>query len=155
MLFDTIISGSSNNDLIKEEFNDPNLLEQVMIADEIAHLPQEKIQEFCQAGGVGEQLVQEGKLRRKTLVRLNKQDDLTRRTKMGALLLAKEHNDPLYAKLVKNRQQKRDLVDKIMRKYGNKGKRVAKQAQTEYLHGKSSALPKNFQKFGGSDRVGE
>ena len=41
MLFDTIIPGSSNNDLIKEEFNDPSLLEQVMIADEIAHLPQE------------------------------------------------------------------------------------------------------------------
>lgn len=154
MLFEDII-GSSKDDLIHEEFKDTSLLEEVMIADEVAHLPQDKIQEFCQAGGVGEQLVQEGKLRRKTLVRLNKTDDLTRRTKMGALLLAKEHNDPLYAKLVKNRQQKRDLVDKIMRKYGNKGKTVAKKAQAEYLHGKSSALPKNFQKFGGADRVGE
>ena len=144
---------NSQNNIINEEFRDPTLLEQVFIADEVAHLPEDKIHEFCQPGGVGEQLVKEAKLSKKTLVRLNKQDDLTRRTKMGALLLAKEKGDPLYDKLVKNRMQKRDIVDKIMRKYGNKGKQVAKQAQAEYLHGKKSALPKNFMKFGGEDRL--
>ena len=154
MLFDTIMEGAgSNNSVINEEFKDPSLLEECFIADEVSRLPEDKIKEFCEAGGVGEQLVQEGKLRKKTLVRLSKQDDLTRRTKMGALLLAKEKNDPLYATLVKNRQQKRDLVDKIMKKYGSKGQRVAKQAQAEYLHGNRSALPKNFMKFGGADRV--
>ena len=101
MIFDSY--NSNQNDVIKEEFRDPSLLEQVFIADEVAHLPEEKIKEFCQPGGVGEQLVQEAKMSRKTLVRLNKQDDLTRRTKMGALLLAKEKKDPLYDKLVKNR----------------------------------------------------
>ena len=151
MIFDSY--NNSQNNIINEEFRDPTLLEQVFIADEVAHLPEDKIHEFCQPGGVGEQLVKEAKLSKKTLVRLNKQDDLTRRTKMGALLLAKEKNDPLYAKLVKNRQQKRDLVDKIMKKYGSKGQRVAKQAQAEYLHGNRSALPKNFMKFGGADRV--
>lgn len=154
MLFDSIVQGSNSNDLIKEEFKDSTLLEQVMIADEIAHLPQDKIKEFCEAGGVGEQLVQEGKMSKKTLVRLNKQDDLTRRTKMGALLLAKENKDPLYDKLVKNRMQKRDLVTKIMKKYGHRGQKVAKQAQAEYLHGKKSSLPKNFMKFGGDERLG-
>ena len=124
----------------------------MFIADEVAHLPEEKIKEFCQPGGVGEQLVKEAKMSRKTLVRLNKQDDLTRRTKMGALLLAKEKKDPLYDKLVKNRMMKRQIVDKIMQKYGHKGKQVAKQAQAEYLHGKKSPLPKNFMKFGGEDR---
>lgn len=154
MLFDTIFE-SSENSIIAEEFRDPSMLEEVMIADEVSRLPEEKIKEFCQEGGVGEQLVQEGKLRKKTLVRLSKQDDLTRRTKMGALLLAKEKKDPLYAKLVKNRQQKKDLVSKIMKKYGTKGQRVAKQAQSEYLHGRKSALPKNFMKFGGDDRLGK
>lgn len=154
MLFDTIFE-SSENSIIAEEFRDPSMLEEVMITDEVSRLPEEKIKEFCQEGGVGEQLVQEGKLRKKTLVRLSKQDDLTRRTKMGALLLAKEKKDPLYAKLVKNRQQKKDLVSKIMKKYGTKGQRVAKQAQSEYLHGRKSALPKNFMKFGGDDRLGK
>ena len=151
MIFDSY--NNSQNNIINEEFRDPTLLEQVFIEDEVAHLPEDKIHEFCQPGGVGEQLVKEAKLSKKTLVRLNKQDDLTRRTKMGALLLAKEKGDPLYDKLVKNRMQKRDIVDKIMRKYGNKGKQVAKQAQAEYLHGKKSALPKNFMKFGGEDRL--
>ena len=153
MLFDTIFEGAgTTNSIINEEFNDPSHLEECFIADEISRLPEDKIKEFCEAGGVGEQLVQEGKLRKKTLVRLSKQDDLTRRTKMGALLLAKEKKDPLYAKLVKNRQQKRELVSKIMAKYGSKGQKVARQAQAEYLHGNKSAVPKNFMRFGGADR---
>ena len=152
MLFDTIMEGA-NNSIINEEFKDASQLEECFIADEVSRLPEDKIKEFCEAGGVGEQLVQEGKLRKKTLVRLSKQDDLTRRTKMGALLLAKERKDPLYDKLVNNRMMKRDLVNKIMKKYGSKGQRIAKQAQSEYLHGNKSALPKNFMKFGGSDRL--
>lgn len=152
MLFDTIMEGA-NNSIINEEFKDASQLEECFIADEVSRLPEDKIKEFCEAGGVGEQLVQEGKLRKKTLVRLSKQDDLTRRTKMGALLLAKERKDPLYDKLVKNRMMKRDLVNKIMKKYGSKGQRIAKQAQSEYLHGNKSVLPKNFMKFGGSDRL--
>lgn len=153
MLFDTIFEGAgTTNSIINEEFKDPSHLEECFIADEISRLPEDKIKEFCEAGGIGEQLVQEGKLRKKTLVRLSKQDDLTRRTKMGALLLAKEKKDPLYAKLVKNRQQKRELVSKIMAKYGSKGQKVARQAQAEYLHGNKSAVPKNFMRFGGADR---
>ena len=153
MLFDTIFEGAgTTNSIINEEFKNPSHLEECFIADEISRLPEDKIKEFCEAGGVGEQLVQEGKLRKKTLVRLSKQDDLTRRTKMGALLLAKEKKDPLYAKLVKNRQQKRELVSKIMAKYGSKGQKVARQAQAEYLHGNKSAVPKNFMRFGGADR---
>lgn len=153
MLFDSIVS--SGNDPIRESFRDTSVLEEVMIADEVSHLSDEKIREFCEPGGVGEYLCEKGKISKKTLVRLNKKDDLTRRTKMGALLLAKEKNDPLYAKLVKNRAQKKELVSKIMAKYGNKGARVAKQAQNDFLHGKNSALPKNFTKFGGADRVGQ
>ena len=153
MLFDAIFEGAgTTNSIINEEFKDPSHLEECFIADEISRLPEDKIKEFCEAGGVGDQLVQEGKLRKKTLVRLSKQDDLTRRTKMGALLLAKEKKDPLYAKLVKNRQQKRELVSKIMAKYGSKGQKVARQAQAEYLHGNKSAVPKNFMRFGGADR---
>ena len=153
MLFDTIFEGAgTTNSIINEEFKDTSHLEECFIADEISRLPEDKIKEFCEAGGVGEQLVQEGKLRKKTLVRLSKQDDLTRRTTMGALLLAKEKKDPLYAKLVKNRQQKRELVSKIMAKYGSKGQKVARQAQAEYLHGNKSAVPKNFMRFGGADR---
>lgn len=155
MLYNAMDDIFSDADVIKESFKDPSHLEEAFIADHIAHLSEEQIKEFCQEGGVGEQLVAEGKISRKTLVRLNKQDDLTRRTKIGALLLAKENNDPLYAKLVKNRAIKKELVAKIMAKYKTKGAKVAKQAQNDFIHGKKSALPKNFMKFGGSDRIGD
>lgn len=156
MLYNSNDSIFGEEDVIKECFNEDTAhLEEAFIADHIAHLSPEQIQEFCKPGGVGDQLVAEGKISKKTLVRLNKQDDLTRRTKMGALLLAKQNNDPLYAKLVKNRAIKRELVDKIMAKYRTKGAKVAKQAQNDFIHGKKSSLPKNFKKFGGDDRIGD
>lgn len=140
-------------DPITESFKDTGLLEESFIVDEVSHLSDAKIQEFCMPGGVGEQLVQEGKMKKKTLVRLSKKDDLTRRTKMSALLLAKEKNDPLYDKLVINRQKKKELVSKIMAKYSMKGQKVAKMAQAEYLRGGTKAvLPKSFMRAGGEDR---
>lgn len=141
---------------INESLKDPSALIEAYIVDEVSGLSQEKIQEFCQEGGVGEQLVQEGKLRRNTLVRLSKKDDLERRTSMANIQLAKEKNDILWRKLVKNRQQKHALIDAIDKKYGSKGQRVAKQAQKEYLQGgakRTGVLPKSFMRAGGEDRV--
>lgn len=141
---------------IEESFADPSCVEEMFIVDEVAHLPQSTIQEFCKPGGVGEQLVQEGKLRRKTLVRLSKKDDLERRSSMMNIQLAKEANDPLWRKLVKNRQQKRELIAKIDKKYGMKGARLAKKGQQEFLHGgakKTGTLPKSFMRAGGEERL--
>jgi hypothetical protein len=157
MLFSELFP-SSDEDVIKENFTDQDsldMLEEAFIIDEVSHLPEDKIKEFCAKGGVGEQMVAEGKISKKTLVRLNRQDDLTRRTKMGALMLAKQNDDPLYAKLQANRIKKKDLVSKIMAKYGHKGSKVAKQAQIEFIRGKRSKLPINFRKFGGDDRIGD
>lgn len=140
---------------IDQSFAHPERIVESFIVDEVAQLPTEKIQEFCQPGGVGEQLVQEGKLRRNTLVRLSKKDDLERRSSMMNIQLAKENNDPLWKKLVKNRQQKHQLIDAIDKKYGAKGERLAKKAQNEFLHGgakKTGVLPKSFMRAGGEDR---
>ena len=152
MLFDSM-TNPLNTSPIQESFADENVVVEAFIVDEVSHLPESKIREFCESGGLGEQLVQEGKLKNKTLVRLSKKDDLSRRTKMGALLLAKEANDPLYKKLVINRAKKKELIEKIMQKYGHKGEKVAKQAQAEYLKGgKKAILPKSFMQAGGEDR---
>ena len=69
---------------IETAFADPNAIISQMIEMEVSQLPQEKIEEFCAPGGVGETLVQEGKLYKKTLVRLSKKDDLSKRKKMIA-----------------------------------------------------------------------
>lgn len=136
---------------IENVFSDPNAIISQMIEMEVSQLPQEKIEEFCAPGGVGETLVTEGKLSKKTIVRLSKKDDLSKRKKMAALNLAKQNGDPLWDKLAMNRVKERELIAKIMAKYGNKAQKVAVQSQKEFLKG--AHLPKSFMKAGGEERV--
>lgn len=136
---------------IENVFSDPNSIISQMIEMEVSQLSDEKIQEFCQPGGVGEQLVAEGKLYKKTLVRLSKKDDLSKRKKMAALNLARENNDPLWEKLALNRVKERELIAKIMTKYGNKAQKVAVKSQKDFLKG--AHLPSSFMKAGGEERV--
>lgn len=148
---------SVEDSYMTEELKNPDALMEMFIVDEISHLPDELIQEFCEEGGLGERLLQEGKLRSKnTLVRMSKNDDLSRRTIMACLQLAKDNNDPLWKKLVVNRQRKNDLKNKIVKKYKSKAEKVAKKSQLEFLHGgpnKKGILPAKFRKFGGDDRI--
>lgn len=138
---------------IENVFSDPNAIISQMIEMEVSQLPQEKIEEFCAPGGVGETLVAEGKLSKKTIVRLSKKDDLSKRKKMAALNLAKQNGDPLWDKLAMNRVKERELIAKIMAKYGNKAQKVAVQSQKEFLKG--AHLPKSFMKAGGEERVSD
>lgn len=138
---------------IETVFSDPNAIISQMIEMEVSQLPQEKIEEFCAPGGVGETLVAEGKLSKKTIVRLSKKDDLSKRKKMAALNLAKQNGDPLWDKLAMNRVKERELIAKIMAKYGNKAQKVAVQSQKDFLKG--AHLPKSFMKAGGEERVSD
>ena len=136
---------------VENTFSDPNAIISQMIEMEVSQLPQEKIEEFCAPGGVGEALVEAGKLRKKTLVRLSKKDDLSRRQKLVALNLAKENGDPLWDKLALNRVKERELLAKIVAKYGHKSQKIAVKAQKDFLKG--AHLPASFMKAGGEDRV--
>lgn len=139
------------NESIETAFKDYNAITSQLIEMEVSQLPYEKIEEFCAPGGVGETLVAEGKLSKKTIVRLSKKDDLTKRKKMFALNLARENSDPLWDKLTLNRVKERDLVSKIMAKYGNKSSKLAMQSQKDYL--KASNMPQSFMRTGGQDRL--
>jgi len=121
---------------------------EMCIADEVSHLSDEKIQEFCESDEA-QALVEAGIMRKKTLVRLSRKDDMSRRRTMAAFTLARDKKDPLWAKLVKNRVQERKLIGDIVRKYGNQAERVAKVGQKEYLKHK---MPLSFMRAGGADR---
>ena len=118
------------------------------IVDEVSHLSDEKIQEFCQSPEA-EALVEAGVMRKKTLVRLSKKDDFSRRRTMAAFTIAREKKDPLWSKLVKNRVQERKLIGEIVKKYGGRADKVAKAGQKEYLKQK---MPLSFMRAGGADR---
>lgn len=76
---------------------------------------------------------------KKTLVRLNKNDDITRRSTMAALQIAKDKNDNLWKALVKNRIQERKLLAGIKKKYGNAALTVARVGQKQYLTGSNNS----------------
>lgn len=152
MLFDSIFNESVEQEETLQDLlgEDTAVAETCFIVDEVAHLPEDLIKEFCKEGGVGEALVQEGKISRKTIVRLNKADDLHRRAQIGAMLAAKNNNDPMYKKYMKHKAICRELKNDILKKYATKGEKIAKQSQREFLS-KKSALPKMFRKFHDAD----
>ena len=118
--------------------NVDELLE-AFIAYELSQLTEAQFKAFteseeCQA------MLEKRLVGRNTLVRLSKNDDLTRRTKMAAFQIAKEKDDPLWQKLVKNRIKERQLIAAIVKKYGMKGQRAAKVGQRQYLTGKLPAV---------------
>lgn len=148
MIFENIFNESVEQEETLQELlgNDTAVAETCFIVDEVSHLDPAKIREFCKEGGVGEALVSEGKISRKTIVRLNKADDLHRRAQIGAMLAARNAHDPKYTKYMKYKALCRDLKAEILQKYATKGEKIAKQSQREFLS-KKSVLPAQFKKF--------
>jgi len=120
---------------------DRQALVEYFMYDELSHLPDDKKQEFLASEHCAAML-EAGTFRKKTLVKLSKNDDLSRRMKMAAFQLAKEKNDPLWDLLVKNRIKERDLIGKISNKYASASARDAKLGQRDYL--KAAGMPAEF-----------
>jgi len=123
---------STENVSMDNELLNPDELLESYIYDELSRLPDERRKEVLESEEM-EALEEARIISRKTLVRLSREDDYARRVKMAALQLAKNNNDVLFDKLAKNRIKERELLDKIVTKYGTKASRVAKIGQKAYL----------------------
>ena len=88
-----------------------------------AYLESQELQDLCEAGIVGH----------RSITRLNKQDDFTRRLHLAALQKAKENGDANWEALRKNRIQERRLREQIFARYANEVRRDAMQAQRRLL----------------------
>ena len=130
------------------EASEAALNEQFLI-EECSRFTEAELQEFLESD-LCEQLVTEGKMRKNTIVWLSGRADLDRRTKMTALQMAKDNNDPLWEKLKKNRIKERQLISKIMQKYSRKAHKTAKSSQKDWIRNR---MPANFGKFGGQSRL--
>lgn len=131
-----IYTGSNGyRDEVGEEVNVnmDELMEQFFFDEHYADSDEEKRELLESAGAL--LLEKKNITSKKTMVRLNKNDDITRRTTMAALQIAKDKNDTLWKALVKNRIQERKLLAKIKKKYGNAATKVAREGQKEYLKG--------------------
>ena len=103
---------------------------------------EQALKEFCESEQV-QALVEARKMSKKTFVRLGKTDDLTRRTNLACLILARENHDPLWKKLALNRVNERKIRNAIYKRYRNKGERIAKLSQKQHIKDmqKMKALP--------------
>lgn len=104
---------------------------------------EEAVRNFTESAAV-QALVEARKIPKKTFVRLNKNDDLQRRSNLACLVLAKRHKDPLWTKLSLNRVKERKLRNAIYAKYRNKANVIAKKSQMKHVKDskKLPALPK-------------
>lgn len=125
------IYGASQLSSVTEGVNMQAIVE-LFAYDDVSRGSEQQIKEFCESAEA-EALLEKGVFKKPTLVRLGKADDLKRRQKLTAFELAKQNNDPLWKKLVKNRKEEKRLIAAIMKKYGNKAEKVAKVAQKDYI----------------------
>jgi hypothetical protein len=128
---------------VEMELNMDELLEAFYYDDHYSDSDEEK-RELLESADA---LLEAKKISRKTIVRLNKNDDLTRRTGMAALQLAKDNNDTLWKKLVKNRIMERKLLAAIKKKYANKAQLAARKGQRAYVSGQGTHGNQNVKKM--------
>ena len=95
-------------------------------------LPDEERKNYLESDEVKAAL-EAGVVGKRTIVRLSKVDDLSRRIKLAALQKAKEDNAAEWAQLKKNRVKERQLLNRIMTKYSTRVRNDAVKAQRALL----------------------
>lgn len=105
---------------------------EMFLTDDLLRGSADQIKNFCESEAA-EILQEKAVLRKPTLIRLGKVDDQTRRTKLVAYQLAKEKNDPEWAKLKKYTALRKQSIKKIMKKYAVKASKIARIAQLNYI----------------------
>ena len=109
-----------------KELVESMLVEQVsMMSDDERnqYLNSDELRELEEAGAVG----------RRSIVRMNKFDDLQRRTHLASLQMAKQKGDADWELLRKNRVKERQLLQRIYKKYANQVRRDAIKAQRQLV----------------------
>jgi hypothetical protein len=126
-----MLYGTKPIDSIEKIGNSNELLEAFLV-DDVIRQSSDNIKKFCESE---EARILEAKnmLKKPTLMRLSKQDDFNRRVKLVAYQLAKEANDPNFAKLKKYTSLRKECIAKIMQKYSTKAEKIAKVAQKNYM----------------------
>jgi len=104
----------------------------------------EEVQKSFTESAEVQAMVEAQKMSKKTFVRIGKNDDLTRREHLAALILCRNAKDPLFKQLALNRVKERKLRLAIFTKYGTKAKTIAKRSQKEHIKNAKKLPPIRF-----------
>ena len=122
------VEGASINN--GDSIHDMGALMENMLVDYVSGMDDDARKSFMESAEF-QALLQEngGFVGRKTVVRLSKVDDLSRRIQLAAFQKAMEDGDPNYKELKKLQAKRRKLKEKIFAKYSNRVKNDARKAQ--------------------------
>ena len=112
---------------------------ELFLYDDLYRCDEQQIKEFVESDDC-KALVEAKAFRKPMVIRLSKEADATRRTKIAAYRLAKQANDPLWNKFKLLTAKRKEIIAKIMKKYGNKGGKQAVKAQKAFIKA-SAHLP--------------
>lgn len=124
---------------------------EALLIEESSKFTDEQRKEFVNSD-LSEVLINEGRMRRNTIVRIGQNDDLERRKILAVIDLAKKNNDPLYTKYFKKRKEEKEALASLVKKYSFKAEKIAKASQKDYI---KNRMPKSFGKlsdFGNGNR---
>ena len=122
----------SYDDSMDDGVRDKNALLESILVDQVRRMDDTSRNEYLRSDEF-QNLCEAGVATRKTIVRFNKQDDLTRRIHLAALQKAKEENSPLWHKLHKNRIEEKKLLKQIIERYGMKVRADAIKSQRRLI----------------------
>ena len=121
----------SYDDMMDDGVRDKNALLESILVDQVRRMDDNTRNEYLRSDEF-QNLCEAGVATRKTIVRFNKQDDLTRRIHLAALQKAKE-GSPLWDKLHRNRIEEKKLLKQIIERYGMKVRADAIKSQRRLI----------------------
>lgn len=124
---------------------DQQFLQECMLIDQMERMSDEEYKAYTESDEF-KNLLEAGITGRRSIVKMNRQDDLSRRINLAAIQMAREKGDADWEALRRNRVQERRLLDRIYKKYSMRVRRDAIQSQKRLVKLSPNAF--NFNNIG-------
>ena len=129
---DSFLDESFDQEIDGSGIIDQDALMENMLVDEMNRMSDAEFEAYTESSEFNN-LVEAGVLGRRSLVKMNREDDLRRRIHLASIQMAREQGDADWEALRKNRINERRLLKKIYTKYQNRVRRNAMQSQKRLI----------------------
>lgn len=129
---DSFLDESFDQEIDCSGIIDQDALMENMLVDEMNRMSDAEFEAYTESSEFNN-LVEAGVLGRRSLVKMNRKDDLRRRIHLASIQMAREQGDADWEALRKNRINERRLLKKIYTKYQNRVRRNAMQSQKRLI----------------------
>nr|DAK28945.1 MAG TPA: hypothetical protein [Caudoviricetes sp.] len=129
---DSFLDESFDQEIDGSGIIDQDALMENMLVDEMNRMSDAEFEAYTESSEFNN-LVEAGVLGRRSLVKMNRKDDLRRRIHLASIQMAREQGDADWEALRKNRINERRLLKKIYTKYQNRVRRNAMQSQKRLI----------------------